>query len=326
MSILFKGRSQGASERKVNILQRIVMFFVNHVRQALGSLGELWRQPAASLMTIGVLGLSITLPSTLYILVKNTEKISAGWEQAAEISLFLKSGTSAGSAQQLITRLQTWPEIDRVVYIPADDALAEFQQLSGLGDAVKYLESNPLPDVVLVTPNEKHIAPTSARLLLEKLQQQREVDIGKLDIEWLERLYRFLNIATELVTIIGVLLFIAVVLIVGNTIRLNILNKRDEILVMKLVGATDSFIHRPFLYTGFWYGLLGGVIAWMAVILILWWMDSSIQAFAALYDKSFRITGLTGSALITMLVLSVLLGLVGSLISVQRHVREIEPQ
>ena len=240
--------------------------------------------------------------------------------------MFLKPSTSAGSAQQLLTRLQTWSEIDRVVYIPADDALAEFQQLSGLGDAVKYLESNPLPDVVLVTPNEKHVAPTSARLLLEKLQQQREVDIGKLDIEWLERLYRFLNIATELVTIIGVLLFIAVILIVGNTIRLNILNKRDEILVMKLVGATDSFIHRPFLYTGFWYGLLGGVIAWMAVILILWWMDSSIQAFAALYDKSFRITGLTGTALFTMLGLSVLLGLVGSLISVQRHVREIEPK
>ena len=163
-------------------------------------------------------------------------------------------------------------------------------------------------------------------MLLEKLQQQREVDMGKLDIEWLERLYGFLQIATELVTIIGVLLFIAVILIVGNTIRLNILNKRDEILVMKLVGATDGFIHRPFLYTGFWYGLLGGVIAWMAVIIILWWMDSSIQAFASLYDKSFHITGLTGSALLTMLFLSVMLGLVGSLISVQRHVREIEPQ
>lgn len=326
MSILFKGRAQGASERKVNIVQRIMMFFINHVRHAMGSLGELWRQPAASLMTIGVLGLSITLPSTLYILVKNTEKISAGWEQAAEISLFLKAQTTSTDAQQLLTRLQTWPEIDRVVYVPADDALKEFQQLSGLGDAVKYLESNPLPDVVLVTPSEKHTAPTSAKLLLEKLKRQREVDLGKLDIEWLERLYGFLKIATELVTIVGVLLFVAVILIVGNTIRLNILNRRDEILVMKLVGATDSFIHRPFLYTGFWYGLLGGVIAWMAVILILWWMDSSIQAFASLYDKTFRITGLTGSALLMMLFLSVLLGLVGSLISVQRHVREIEPQ
>lgn len=326
MSILFKGRQQGASAVKIGIAQRFLMFFVNHIRHALGSLGELWLQPAASLMTIGVLGLSITLPSTLYIMVKNTEKISAGWEQAAEISLFLKKPISDASAQQLLTRLRTWPEVDTVTFIPASDALNEFQQLSGLGDAIAYLEQNPLPDVVLVTPTERHATPTAAKHLLDKLKQQREVDIGKLDIEWLERLYAVLAIAQELVTMIGVLLFAAVVLIVGNTIRLNIMNKRDEILVMKLVGATDAFIHRPFLYTGFWYGLLGGVIAWMAVILILWWMDSSIQAFASMYQKEFRITGLTGSALFTMLGLSVMLGLVGSAISVQRHVRSIEPK
>ncbi|QJR81447.1 cell division protein FtsX [Alteromonas pelagimontana] len=325
MSLLFKGRAQGASDSRIGIVQVLSMFFVSHVRQALSSLGELWRQPAASIMTVAVLGLSITLPSTLYILVKNTEKISAGWEQASEISLFLKSDTNSGNAQQLLTRISTWPEIDTVTFISADDALQEFQHLSGLGDAIAYLESNPLPNVVLVTPTEKNAGPTAARALLEKLKEQREVDIGKLDIEWLERLYALLDIARELVTLIGSLLFVAVVLIIGNTIRLNILNKRDEILVMKLVGATDAFIHRPFLYTGFWYGLLGGLIAWFAVIIILWWMDSSIQAFASLYQKDFNITGLTGTALFTMLGLSIMLGLVGSLISVQRHVREIEP-
>ncbi|MBU2977309.1 permease-like cell division protein FtsX [Alteromonas sp. C1M14] len=326
MSILFKGRSQGASDTKIGFLQIISAFFVSHLRQALGSLGELWRQPAASIMTVAVLGLSITLPSTLYILVKNTEKISAGWDQASEISLFLRDNTSPASAQQLLTRLKTWPEIESVTFIPADEALKEFQYLSGLGDAIAYLESNPLPDVVLVTPTPKNATPTAARLLLEKLREQREVDIGKLDIEWLERLYALLDIARELVSLIGVLLFISVVLIIGNTIRLNILSKRDEILVMKLVGATDAFIHRPFMYTGFWYGLLGGLIAWCAVILILWWMDSSIQAFASLYQKEFNITGLSGNALLLMLALSVGLGLVGSLISVQRHVQEIEPK
>jgi len=326
MSILFKGRAKGASSAKVGFLQSIVMFFVSHVRQALASLGELWRQPLASLMTIGVLGLSITLPSTLYIMVKNTEKITAGWDQASEISLFLKPDINAASSQQLVARLNSWSEIDSVVYIPADDALKEFQHLSGLGDAIAYLEKNPLPDVVLVTPSEKHASPTAAKALLDKLRQQREVDIGKLDIEWLERLYAVIDIARDLVTLIGLLLFIAVVLIIGNTIRLNILNKYDEIVVMKLVGATDAFIHRPFLYTGFWYGLLGGLMAWFAVIIILWWMDSSISTFAAMYQKDFNITGLTGSALLTMLGLSVLLGLLGSLISVQRHVREIEPK
>jgi cell division transport system permease protein len=326
MSILFKGRAKGASSSKVSVLQAFVMFFVSHVRQALSSLGELWRQPLASLMTIGVLGLSITLPSTLYIMVKNTEKITAGWEQASEISLFLTPNISANRSQQLVTRLNTWQEIEKVVYIPADDALKEFQHLSGLGDAIAYLEKNPLPDVVLVTPTDKNASPSAARALLDKLRQQREVDIGKLDIEWLERLYAVIAIASDLVMLIGVLLFIAVVLIIGNTIRLNILNKYDEIVVMKLVGATDAFIHRPFLYTGFWYGLLGGLMAWFAVIIILWWMDSSITTFAAMYQKEFNITGLTGSALLTMLGLSVLLGLLGSLISVQRHVRQIEPQ
>ncbi|WP_026376482.1 permease-like cell division protein FtsX [Aestuariibacter salexigens] len=326
MSILFKGRDQGAQSSRIGVFQRLQMFFISHLRQALASLGELWRQPAASLMTIGVLGLSITLPSTLYILVKNTEAVSAGWEQASEISLFLRDDVTAADANSLVTRLSLWSEIDTVVYVSAEQALDEFKQLSGFGDALSYLDSNPLPDVVLITPTSKHTSPLAAQLLLDKLLKEREVDIGKLDIEWLERVYSLLNIARELVAIIASLLFFAVVLIIGNTIRLNILNKRDEILVMKLVGATDSFIHRPFLYTGFWYGLLGGLMAWFVVLILLWWMDSSIQAFASQYQKQFDITGLDAAALLIMLGLSVLLGLAGSMISVHRHVKEIEPQ
>ncbi|MBO1256957.1 permease-like cell division protein FtsX [Alteromonas sp. 5E99-2] len=326
MSILFSQVKKGADERKkIGVFQRIIMFFVSHIRQAVGSLGELWRQPMASLMTVAVLGLSITLPGTLYIMVKNIEKMTAGWDQAAEISLFLSPQTSSSSAQQLVARLSTWSEIDSVVYIPADDALEEFKQLSGLGDALAYLPDNPLPNVILVAPATKHTTPRAARALLERLQSQREVDSGKLDIEWLERLYALVNIARDLVFLIGGLLFVSVVLIIGNTIRLNILSQREEILVMKLVGATDAFIHRPFLYTGFWYGFLGGMLAWIAIIAILWWMGASIQNFAALYEKEFYITGLTGSALFTLLGVSVLLGVIGSAMSVHRHVRSIEP-
>lgn len=325
MSILFKGRIQGAADSKISLPQKVLMFFVGHARQALNSLGELWRSPAATLMTVGVLGLSITLPSTLYILVKNTEKVSAGWEQASEISLFLHQDVSAQNVEQLIKRLTLWPEIDQVTHIPADDALSEFKQLSGFGEALEYLDTNPLPDVVLISPTSKHSSPTSAEILLDKLRKEREVELGKLDIEWLERLHGFLNIAKELVSIVAVLLFLAVVLIIGNTIRLNILNKRDEILVMKLVGATDAFIHRPFLYTGFWYGLMGGLLAWFAVLILLWWMDSSIAHVTALYQKEFSLTGLDFYSLLLMLIISIALGLAGSAISVNRHVKEIEP-
>ena len=326
MSILFKGRVQGAQISHISAYQRLLMFFVSHVRQALGSLGELWRSKAASFMTIGVLGLSITLPSTLYVMVKNAEDVSSGWEQASQISLFLKEKISRGDIEQLLKRIQLWPEIDSINYISADQALDEFKQLSGFGEAIAYLDHNPLPDVILVTPTSRHATPVAARLLLDKLRDEREVDMGKLDIEWLERLHALLNVVKDLVTVIALLLFLAVVLIIGNTIRLNILSKKDEILIMKLVGATDAFIQRPFMYTGFWYGFLGGLLAWIAVVLLLWWMSSSVSAVSELYQKSFNLTGADFSMFLWMLGLSIFLGLTGSMLSVKRHVREIEPK
>ena len=326
MSILFKGRVQGAQISQVSTSQRFLMFFVSHFRQALGSLGELWRAKAASLMTIGVLGLSITLPSTLYVMVKNAENVSSGWEEAAQISLFLKEDVSQGDIDQLLKRIQLWPEIDAINFISASQALDEFKQLSGFGEAIAYLDQNPLPNVILVTPTNRHASPVAARVLLDKLRDEREVDLGKLDIEWLERLHALLNVVKDLVTVVALLLFLAVVLIIGNTIRLNILSKKDEILVMKLVGATDAFIQRPFMYTGFWYGCLGGILAWIAVILLLWWMSSSINTVSQLYQKSFDLTGASISTFLWMLGVSVFLGLAGSLLSVRRHVREIEPK
>lgn len=325
MNPVFKNRAQGAHISKISLFQRCLMFFINHFRQALGSLGELWRSGMSSAMTVGVLGLSITLPTTLYVMVKNTEQISADWEHASQISLFIKDKASQRDVNQLVKRIQLWPEIQDLTLITADEALAEFKQLSGFGDAIAYLDSNPLPNVVLVTPTQRHASPVAARALLEKLKNEREVDIGKLDIEWLERLHGLLNLVKDLVSVIALLLFLAVTLIIGNTIRLNILNKKDEILVMKLVGATDAFIQRPFMYTGFWYGFLGGLLAWIAVTLLLWWMSTSIANVSALYQKDFNITGLDFNTFISMLGISVFLGLSGSFLSVKRHVRDIEP-
>jgi cell division transport system permease protein len=179
---------------------------------------------------------------------------------------------------------------------------------------------------VLVVPTSKNASPTAAGILLSKLRKEREVDIGKLDIEWLERLYALINIAKDLVSLLAVLLFFAVVLIIGNTIRLNILSKKDEIVVMKLVGATDAFIQRPFLYTGFWYGLLGGVMAWVTVLIVLLWVDYSMQDFMEKYQVSLNLTAMDLSTLLVMLAVSVCLGIAGSLLSVQRHVKDIEPR
>lgn len=326
MSLLFKSRQSGAQKHSVSFSQKIVMFFTSHFRQCISSLGELIRTPLASFMTIAVLGISITLPATLYVLVKNLSHISANTSQAAEISVFMEDSASEADIQQLVKRLRTWPEIESLVFISSEDALEEFRQLSGFGDAVDYLDKNPLPNVLLVYPEQRFGSPGAAQTLLDKIIQQREVDSGKLDIEWLERLHAIMAVANELVTMISMLLFFAVILIVGNTIRLNIFNKRNEILVMKLVGATDSFIQRPFLYTGFWYGFLGGVIAWITVAILLWWMSSSITDILSLYNQDFYLAGLDFSTLVSMLFISVFMGLSGSAISVSRYVRQIEPQ
>ena len=326
MSLLFNSRQSGAQQLQVSLAQKILMFFTSHFRQCITSLGEILRTPLASFMTIAVLGISITLPGTLHVLVKNLNNISADTRQAAEISLFLQEDIQSAEIQQLIKRLRVWPEIESLVFVSQEDALEEFRQLSGFGDAVDYLETNPLPNVLLVYPEQKFDSPTAAQALLDKMLQQREVDSGKMDIEWLERLHAILAVANELVTMISMLLFFAVILIVGNTIRLNIFNKRNEILVMKLVGATDSFIQRPFLYTGFWYGFLGGVIAWITISILLWWMSSSIKNILSLYHQDFELAGLDFSTLMTMLAISVFMGLAGSGISVARYVKQIEPQ
>lgn len=324
MSILFSGRaSSGASAHKVSLGRRFVMFWVNHVRQALFSLGELWRTPSASILTIGVLGVSLTLPATLHLLVKNVQQVSDSFTQAAEISLFVKDGTDDMQINSLLKILQADNDIARVTHISKQQALDEFADVSGFGSALTYLTDNPLPDVLLVLP--KNTSAVSARQLLERLSKERIVEFGKLDIDWLTRLDAIVSLLRQAVLVIAVLLLGAVLLIIGNTIRLSIMSKKDEIEVMKLVGATDAFIQRPFLYSGVWFGVFGGLLAFLIVEAMLWWLQGAIGSVTSLYDSEFRLMAFSITEFFSLMLLAVLLGLTGSYLSVRRHISAIEP-
>uniref|UniRef100_A0A486XLP5 Cell division protein FtsX n=1 Tax=Rheinheimera sp. BAL341 TaxID=1708203 RepID=A0A486XLP5_9GAMM len=324
MSILFSGRiSSGAAEHRVGLGRRFVMFWVNHVRQALSSLGELWRTPSASVLTIAVLGVSLTLPATLHLLVKNVQQVSDSFTQAAEISLFIKEGSTETQISSLQQILQADNEIARVNYISKQQALDEFAQVSGFGPALTYLNENPLPDVLLVLP--KNTGAQSARELLARLSKERIVEFGKLDIDWLTRLDAIVSLLRQAVLVIAILLLGAVLLIIGNTIRLSIMNKKDEIEVMKLVGATDAFIQRPFLYSGVWYGVFGGLLAYLIVEAMLWWLQGAIASVTSLYDSSFSLMALSLGEFSSLMLLAMLLGLSGSYLSVRRHISAIEP-
>lgn len=326
MSLLFRSRQQGAKQVNISGFRRFVMFWVHNLQQAVASLGELARYPFASLMTMAVLGLSLTLPATLYVVVKNTEAIGADWQHASEITLFLNKNLSQQEVSTFHKRLSLSNDIESVRWIDKNEALQEFREGSGFGDALNALENNPLPDVLLVLPVANKRGTEQAKQLAQQLGNEREVEQVRLDLDWLQRLEALLNLVRDGLMALAALLCIAVVLIVGNTIRLNINSKRDEIMVMKLVGATDGFIQRPFLYTGVWYGFVGGLIAWLATAIMILWIDGAVADISELYQSQFSLVGLSFNEMLVLWLVAIGLGLLGSYIAVRKHVRTIEPQ
>jgi cell division transport system permease protein len=276
-------------------------------------------------MTVLVLGISLTLPATLHLFVKNTQTVTEQWNSASEITLFLQLSTSDKVAQNLVQRIQLYPEVANVIYISAEQALTEFKVSSGFGQALEYLDENPLPATLLVTPTKRFSQAQAARELLLKLEKERAVDQGKLDLEWLTRLQAIAALIEDVVIGIAILLCLSVVLIIGNTIRLAILNQKDAIAVMKLVGATDNFIQRPFLYAGIWYGLLGGFVASICVAILANYISGALRQLTDLYQSQFVLSGLSFNELVILQLTAIGLGLIGSFISVRQHIRTIEP-
>ncbi len=310
---------------RVGWMQKIVSLPMRHLQQAVGSLGDLWRTPFTSVMTVLVLGISLALPATLHLFIKNAHQVSEQWDSASQITLFLKLSTNEKSAQHLVKRISLYTEVAEVHYISAAQALKEFKILSGFGQSLAYLDKNPLPATLLVTPTQRASKPLAANDLLAKLTREREVDQGKLDIEWLTRLEAMARLIEDIVLGVALLLCLSVVLIVGNTIRLAILNQKDAIAIMKLVGATDSFIQRPFLYAGIWYGIFGGLLSCIAVNLLAHYLSGAMAQLTDLYNSAFKLQTLDANEALLLISFAIILGLLGSFISVRQHIKAIEP-
>lgn len=301
-------------------------YLLRHLQVFFYSLGQLARTPFASLMTIAVIGIALALPSGLYVLIDNIQGVSAGWDGSGKISLFLKQGTGDKGAQRLAKKIRSMAAVAAVDYMSPDQALAEFRRLSGFGDALDALSENPLPAVLIIRPTANADNPTSLEQLLNELRQLDQVDLAQLDLAWVKRLYALLQLARRGIWILGLLLGLAVVLIMGNTIRLAVLNRRDEIEVIKLVGGTNAFIRRPFLYTGLLQGLAGGLAAWGLVSAVLALLTQPINELASLYASRFSAHALDVRATAVLLGAGAVLGWLGSRIAVSRHLHDIEPR
>lgn len=311
---------------KVSFAGRVKSTLSQHLHQLTSSFFELWKTPFATMMTILVLGIALSLPTVFDVVYKNVERVSGQWDSASEISLFLKKDISEERVQVLINKLGLYKDIETVTYISRHQALEEFKEMSGFSKALNYLDENPLPAVLVVVPVKGAMNTAGNKLLVAKLEREQDIDLVRVDIDWIEKLQAIFYLVVDAVIGIATLLLLSVLLIVSNTIRLNILNQRAEIEVLKLVGATNSFIQLPYLYIGAWYGFLGGVIAWLFSFIMVIWLESGVKNLTGLYQANFQIEALSFNGGILLLVISALLGLIASFISVKQYLVTIEPK
>ncbi|QXH47009.1 permease-like cell division protein FtsX [Pseudomonas xanthosomatis] len=296
----------------------------SHRASLADSLRRLGKQPIGSFFTCLVMAVALSMPMGLSLLLKNVEKLGGSWQRAAQISLYLKLDASSRDGEALRDEIRGMAGVAEAQYVSREQALEEFQQQSGLGEALRELPDNPLPGVVVVTPTE--VDKPALEALRQRLAELPRVEAAQLDLVWVERLAAILKLGDRFVFGLAVMLISALLLVIGNTIRLHIENRRVEIEVIKLVGGTDSYVRRPFLYMGALYGLGAGVLAWGILAFGLNWLNDAVVGLSGLYGSDFSLGGVPGSDGVSLLIGAVLLGYIGAWIAVARHLNELAPR
>jgi len=322
---LSRSRGEGASQSRARFGDQYNAWLRHHRLSAADSLRRVLDNLLASLMTWLVIGIALALPVGLDVALDNATELSAGWDSPTQISLFLQDDVEAERASDLANELEQREDVAGVSFISREDALAEFSELSGFADVLASLEQNPLPNLLLVSP-QPGLEGAATGGLRSELAARPEVAEAVLDMEWLQRLNSLMDLSKRLVLAIGALLVLGVVLILGNTIRLAIENRRDEIVIVKLVGGSNPFVRRPFLYTGLWYGVGGGLCSALLVSAALWFLREPVGQLALLYQSEFTLRGLGLMGALNLVVLGGLLGLAGAWLAVTRHLAQIEPR
>ena len=315
----------GAKESGPGLLGRLVAWAGHHGHSLLSTLGRLSRAPLATAMTLGVIGVALALPAALHLAVDNLRTVSGNWDSALQVSVFMAPDAAVADAQALAGILRARTDVRDVRVITPDEALAEFRAQSGFGDALEALHDNPLPAVLVVSPARGITSAGQLGPVVAAAEASPAVDFVQLDTQWLQRLFAFVDIAQRAIVVIAVLLGVAVAFTVGNTIRLDIQNRRQEIEVTKLIGGSDAFIRRPFLYTGFWYGVGGGLVAAVLLGVARLALEGPVARLAGLYGSSFSLAGLGFGGFLALVGAGALLAWAGSWVAVGKHLDEIEP-
>jgi cell division transport system permease protein len=299
-------------------------FYLRHWRAARASLSRLFNHTFSTLMTISVIAIALLLPTTLYLLLQNLEKVGHQWNQGTQISLFLRMNVTQTEVDRVLSELRQKKEIATAEYISPEQGLKDFEKQSGLSEIFSQLPDNPLPAVIEVYPVKTIQSSEEVRTLQNELQKIPEVMQARLDMDWLERLFALIQLGQHATYALMLLLSFAVLLVIGNTIRLSVQNRRKEIEVIKLVGGTHAFIRRPFLYAGLFYGLFGSVLTLLLVDGLLIWLQEPVTRLVKLYGSEFCLRGLSLLQVLILLGIGGALGFLSAWITVNRYIAAVE--
>ena len=319
--------SRGAIGKKLSFAHRWRGYKAHHRETLRASFVKMLHEPMQTVLTVMVIAIALALPASLYLTVDNVQQVGSNFESSAQITVFVNKGAKPEAIEGLEKKLNGMTGVNSVEYISAQQALLEFKALSGFGSALRYLEDNPLPAVFLVQPMmEGEVDLVQTQKIITDITALPVVDDVQIDMAWLQRLHSLIEMGHKIVLALGITLGIGVLLVIGNTIRLAIESRRNEIIVVKLVGGTNAYVRRPFLYTGLLLGLFGALIASIMLFSCLMWISSSVENLASLYQSQYRLQGLGITGFLSLMLIGGVFGLGGAWIAVSRHLRDIEPR
>ncbi|BDU15107.1 permease-like cell division protein FtsX [Lysobacter auxotrophicus] len=308
-----------ASARPSRPNSRLGTWFDHHVYSLVASVGRMLRKPWATALTIGVMAVAITLPLGLWAALGNVERFTGTVEQSRQISLFLKPQVTVDRARALADQLRGRGDIATLDLRTPEQGMEELRRSSGLGEAISAVDGNPLPSVLIVTPKDDETT------LAESLRTLPDVDVVQHDAAWRQRLDQWLRFGVRLAWVLAALLGVGALLVVGNTVRLDIQSRRDEIAVLQQLGATDGFIRRPFLYLGLSYGLVAGLLALALLTAADHALREPLAALAQSYGSQFALHGFDLRDAIAIVIGSGLLGWIGAGLVTGHYLRQTRP-
>lgn len=294
-------------------------WFDHHLYSFVASLGRVLRKPWSTVLTVGVMAVALALPLGLWLVLQNVERFAGDVEQSRRINLFLKPDVGLERARTLTEQLRGRGDVADVVWKTPEQGLSELRERSGLGEAIAAIEGNPLPSLLVVTPKGDET------LLAESLQALPETDLVQRDAVWRKRLDSWLRFGNRVAWVLAALLGLGALLVVGNTVRLDIQSRREEIGVLQLLGATDGFIRRPFLYLGAWYGLAAGALALALLAATDFALRVPLATLAESYGSRFALSGFDLRQAAIVLLAATLLGWLGAGLVANHFLRQTRP-